>query len=227
MRQILISGATYELVCDTLPAGAELVDLGEKRLKDLMRPTHLFQLNAAGFAAIFPPLKALDLFPNNLPAQLSTFIGREKEVGQIKKYLEKHRLVTLTGSGGVGKTRLAIQVASELLEAYPNGVWLVELAPLTDPDLVTQTVCTTLNVTPQGNVPAWNALSDYLKPKKILLVVDNCEHLIDACSQFCDSLLHICPGLRIIATAPFFITPSVHLSWSAFSELISRIATVS
>ena len=199
--QILISGATYELVCDTVPAGAELVDLGEKRLKDLLRPTHIYQLNATGFAAAFPPLKALDLFPNNLPAQLSTFIGREKEMGQIKKKLEKHRLVTLTGSGGVGKTRLAIQVASELLEAYPNGVWLVELASLTDPALVTQTVCTALNVTPQGNVSAWNALTDYLKPKKILLVVDNCEHLIEACSQFCDSLLHICPDLRIIASS--------------------------
>ncbi|HNB41563.1 MAG TPA: hypothetical protein PLG52_08685, partial [Anaerolineales bacterium] len=138
---------------------------------------------------------------NNLPTQLSTFIGREKEVAQIKGRMEKNRLVTLTGSGGIGKTRLSIQVASELLAEYPIGVWLVELAPLTDPALVPQSVCAALGVKPEGDTSALDALINYMHEKKILLVVDNCEHLIDACAQLCDSLLHACPELRIIASS--------------------------
>ena len=137
----------------------------------------------------------------NLPAPLTSFIGREKELEQIKKRLEKNRLVTLTGSGGVGKTRLSIQVASELLDEYLHGVWLVELAPVTNPSLVVQTVCTALDVTPQVNMPAFNVLMEYLRSKKVLLVVDNCEHLIDACAQLCDSLLQACSDLRMIASS--------------------------
>jgi len=138
---------------------------------------------------------------NNLPVQLTSFIGRKKEVEQIKKRLEKNRLVTLTGSGGIGKTRLSIQVAFELLREYPNGVWLVELAPLTNPTLVIQAVCTALDVTPQGDIPVLNVLIDYLHSKQILLVIDNCEHLIDACAQLTESLLRSCPDLRIIASS--------------------------
>ena len=138
---------------------------------------------------------------HNLPSQLTSFIGREKEIDQIKKRLEKHRLVTLTGSGGVGKTRLSIQVASELLNEYPHGVWLLELAPITDPSLVAQTVCAALDVTPQGNISALSALVNYLKSKNLLLVIDNCEHLIEACAQLCTSLLHACPSLRMIASS--------------------------
>lgn len=138
---------------------------------------------------------------DNLPANLSKFIGREKEVAQIKQRLEKNHLVTLTGSGGIGKTRLSIQTASELLGEYPIGVWLVELAPLTDPSLVPQTVCAALGVKPEGGTPEIEALINYMREKKILLVVDNCEHLIDACAQLCDTLLHACPQLRIIASS--------------------------
>ena len=200
--QVLLSGATYELVRNSLPTNTALVDLGEKRLKDLLRLEHLYQLNIAGLLASFPPLKTLDVSLTNLPTQLSTFIGREKEVEQIKKRLEKNRLVTLTGSGGVGKSRLAIQVASELLAEFPNGVWLVELAPVTDPALVHQTVCAALDVvTSPSNTPALTMLTDYLKQKKILLVMDNCEHLIDACAQLCEALLHACPNLRMIASS--------------------------
>jgi len=199
--QVLLSGATCELVRAVLPADTELLDLGEKLLKDLLSPEHIYQLNAAGLPTTFPPLKTLGSFANNLPIQLTPFIGREKEIEQIKKRLEKNRLVTLTGSGGVGKTRLSIQVASELLEEYPNGAWLVELAPITDPTLVTQALCAALDVTPQGNTPALNVLTDYLKQKKLLLVVDNCEHLIDACAQLCEALLHACPHVRIIASS--------------------------
>jgi len=199
--QILLSGATQELVRNSLPANTELIDLGEKRLKDLLQLEHLYQLNTAGLPTSFPALRTLDISLTNLPTQLSTFIGREKEVEQIKKRLVKNRLVTLTGSGGVGKTRLSIQVATELLNDYPNGVWLVELAPITDPTLVAQTVCATLDIAPQGSLSALQVLTDYLKHKKILLVVDNCEHLIDVCAQLCETLLHVCPNLWIVASS--------------------------
>ena len=138
---------------------------------------------------------------NNLPAFLTTFIGREKEQADVIKLITKHRLVTLTGSGGVGKTRLSIQIATELLSEYPIGVWLVELAPLTDPALVQQSVCAVLGVKPDGNTSAIEALTNYLRSKKILLVMDNCEHLIDACAQLCDALLRSCSELRILASS--------------------------
>ncbi len=138
---------------------------------------------------------------NNLPAFLTTFIGREKEQADVINLITKYRLVTLTGSGGVGKTRLSIQVAAELLSEYPIGIWLVELAPLTDPALVPQSVCAVLGVKPDGNTSALEALTNYLRSKKILLVMDNCEHLIDACAQLCDALLRSCSELRILASS--------------------------
>ncbi|MBK7456106.1 MAG: PhoH family protein [Anaerolineales bacterium] len=119
---------------------------------------------------------------NNLPASLTTFIGREKEQADVIQLLKKHRLVTLTGSGGVGKTRLSIQAAAELLAEFPIGIWLVELAPLTDPALVPQSVCAVMGVKPDGDSSALEALTNYLRNKKILLVLDNCEHLIEACA---------------------------------------------
>jgi predicted ATPase/class 3 adenylate cyclase len=199
--QVLLSNACAELIHNELPDGISLRDMKEHHLKGLLNPEHLWQIVAPDLQHDFPPLQSLNETPNNLPIQLTSFIGREKEVEQIKQRLEKNRLVTLTGSGGIGKTRLSIQVASELLTEYPNGVWLVELAPITDPALVTQAVCAALDVTPQGNTHALNVLTDYLHSKKILLVVDNCEHLIDACAQLCDSLLHACPNLHIIASS--------------------------
>ena len=199
--QILLSNASAELIKNELHNGITLRDMKEHRLKEFSDPEHLWQIVAADLQQDFPPLQSLVEIPNNLPLQLSTFIGREKEVGQIKKRIEKNRLMTLTGSGGVGKTRLSIQVATELMTEYPNGVWLVELAPITDPALVTQTMCATLNVTPRDNTPALTVLKDFLKQKKALLVMDNCEHLIDTCAQICDSLLQVCPNLHIIVSS--------------------------
>ncbi|MDQ2690936.1 MAG: adenylate/guanylate cyclase domain-containing protein, partial [Chloroflexota bacterium] len=123
--QILLSGATRELVRDSLPEEAELLDLGERRLKDMLRPEHLFQLTVPGLPTAFPPLKTLDSFPNNLPIQLTSFIGREREITEVKKILSEHRLVTLTGAGGTGKTRLSLQVAAEMLGHFPQGIWFV------------------------------------------------------------------------------------------------------
>jgi predicted ATPase/class 3 adenylate cyclase len=199
--QVLLSNTSAELINNELPTGTTLRDMKEHRLKGLPDPERLWQIVATGLQQNFPRLQSLSEIPNNLPMQLSSFIGREKEVEQVKKRLEKNRLVTLTGSGGVGKTRLSIQIATEILEKYPNGAWLIELAPVTDPERVTQTVCNTLDVPLRGNEIALDVLIDYLKQKKILLVVDNCEHLIDACAQFSDSILHACPQVQILASS--------------------------
>jgi hypothetical protein len=138
--QILISQATRELVADDLPMGTNLRDLREHRLKDLASPIRLFQVVVADVPCDFPSLRSLTSLPNNLPLQLTSLIGREREMGEIKALLSRSRLLTLVGSGGSGKTRLALQVAAELLEESKDGVWLVELAALTDAGLLAQTV---------------------------------------------------------------------------------------
>ena len=129
---------------DQLPPGAALHDLGEHRLKDLIRPEHVFQLDSSDLPTDFPPLRSLNTLPNNLPLQLTRFIGREHEMAEAKRLLATTRLLTLTGPGGTGKTRLSLQVAADVLDAFPDGVWLVELAPLSDPALMPQTVASVL-----------------------------------------------------------------------------------
>jgi predicted ATPase/class 3 adenylate cyclase len=199
--QVLLSGATRELVRDSLPQHTELVDLGERRLKDLLRPERLYQLNALGLPAKFPPLNSLDAFPNNLPMQLTTFVGREKEIAEIKQELADHRLVTLTGSGGTGKTRLSLQVAADLLDQFPHGTWFVELAPLTDPELISQTILATLGVNEQPGWPPIELLKEYLHGKRLLIILDNCEHLIEASAKVTDILLNAAPDLKILASS--------------------------
>jgi predicted ATPase len=179
----------------------DLVDLGERRLKDLLRPEHLYQLNSLGLPSNFPPLNTLDVFPNNLPVQLTSFVGREKEIAQVKQELVEHRLVTLTGSGGTGKTRLSLQVAADLLDQFPHGIWFVELAPLTDPELVSQTILSTIGLNEQPGTPALELLKAYLHEKRSLIVLDNCEHLIEASARVTDILLNTAPGLKILASS--------------------------
>jgi predicted ATPase/class 3 adenylate cyclase len=199
--QILLSGATRELVRDALPANTELVDLGEKRLKDLMRAEHLYQLKAAELLTTFPPLKTLDSYSNNLPVQLTSFIGRENEITDIKQELEAHRLVTLTGSGGTGKTRLSLQVAAELLEKFDHGVWFIELAPLADPDLIPQTILSTIGIQEQQGKTTLEVLKEYLYEKQTLLVLDNCEHLVSASAQVANALLNAAPKLKVLVSS--------------------------
>ncbi len=199
--QVLLSGAARELVRDTLPEGTELVDQGERRLKDLLRPERLYQLNIPGLPITFPPLKTLDAFPNNLPIQLTTFIGREKEILEVKKELSEHRLVTLTGSGGTGKTRHSLQVAAELLEKFSQGVWFVELAPLTDPNLVARTLLSTIGIVERRGKNSVEVLKEYLRDKQVLILLDNCEHLIDACARLANDLLSAAPSLKILASS--------------------------
>jgi predicted ATPase/class 3 adenylate cyclase len=199
--QILLTNATEVLLRGQLPKDVNLRDMGEHNFKDVFQPVRVFQVSVLDLQTEFPPLRALDVFPNNLPLQLTSFIGRKKEIRQIKKLLEQYRLVTLTGSGGIGKTRLSIQVASELLNNYPDGTWLVELAPVTDPTLVPQAIVTTLGLIDQAGRPPLTVLTDYLQDKQALLILDNCEHLIQACAQLAEALLHACPDLHILATS--------------------------
>ena len=199
-RQVLISGTTHDLVRDVLPADTELLDLGERRLKDLLRPEHLYQLQAPGLSSTFPPLKTLEASRNNLPVQLTSFIGRENEIAEIKQELKDHHLVTLTGPGGTGKTRLSLQVAADLLDQFHHGVWFIELAPLTDPDLIPQTILSAIGITEQSGKPL-DVLREYLRHKKSLIVLDNCEHLLEASANVANAILSVAPDLKVLASS--------------------------
>ncbi len=201
--QTLLSGAAQASVQDALPAAVTLLDLGSHRLKDLGRPEQVFQLCHPALPADFPPIRSLDnvRLPNNLPQQATSFIGRGKQVAEIKDALGKTRLLTLTGAGGNGKTRLALQVAADLLDGTGDGVWLVELAALPDPALVPQAVAAVLGIKEQAGQTAERTLADALKEKRLLLVLDNCEHLVAACAFLVSSLLRSCPGVSVLASS--------------------------
>ena len=199
--QVVLTGATAELIADALPAEAALHDLGEHRLRDLARPVRVFQLGHPDLPAEFPPLRTLDALPHNLPLQLTSFVGREREQADVRRLLDATRLLTLTGPGGTGKTRLALQVAADALEAHPDGVWLAELGALADPALVPQAVAAAVGVREEPGRPLVATLTDALRPKRLLLVLDNCEHLLDACARLADALLRACPHATVLATS--------------------------
>jgi predicted ATPase len=177
-----------------------------------MYPEHLFQLTIAGLRSDFPSLNTLTK-RHNLPAQLTTFIGREEEIAEIEKALESHRLLTLTGPGGIGKTRLSVRVAAHLIEMFPNGVWFVELASLNDPDLIPQTIHTTLGLVEQPGRNIQQILIDYLSQKKILLILDNCEHLVEACAQLTHTLLSHSSSLKILASSREALGVQGEVAW--------------
>jgi predicted ATPase len=191
--QVLCSSATASLV----EAEASLVDLGEHRLRDLDRPVHLFQVGEGSFA----PPRSLDALPGNLPAQLTSFVGREHEVAAVSKAVGASRLVTLTGTGGVGKTRLALQVAGDAVTGFPDGRWLCELAVASDPDAMAQVVAVTLGLTPRQGVALPQAIAEFIGTRRLLLVLDNCEHLLDPAADLVGLLLGRCPHVRILATS--------------------------
>jgi predicted ATPase/class 3 adenylate cyclase len=198
--QVLVSGASADLSQGELPPQAALRDLGEHRLKDLTHPEQVYQLVAPGLQGDFPPLRSLEGLPNNLPLQITSFVGREVEVLAVEETLAKHRLVTLVGAGGVGKTRLALQVGADLLDRYEDGVWLVELAPLSDNDLIPSAVASVFHVRDAPDKTVTEALIQSLKPQRALIVFDNCEHVVEHAARLIDAILRNCPHIRIIAT---------------------------
>jgi predicted ATPase len=201
--QVLLSATTAAILRDSLPEGTRLVDLGPHRLKDLGHPEQIFQLEADGLASKFPPLRSLanPELPNNLPGLLSAFIGRESELALVRDLVASSRLVTLTGAGGSGKTRLALQVAAELLDGTGQGVWFVELAPVKDPDDVPASVAASLDIRGQPEQSLLESLIDALSDQNVLIVLDNCEQVIDACAKFADQIGRSCPGVRLLATS--------------------------
>jgi predicted ATPase/class 3 adenylate cyclase len=200
--QVLLSAAVMELARDELPEGAAVHDLGVHRLKDLQRPERLFQLVLPNLPNDFPPLKTLDARPNNLPIQSTSLVGREKDLADVVALLHREdvRLLTLTGAGGTGKTRLAVQVAAELSDAFADGVWFVRLSRLVDPALVIPTIAQTLGLHEAGRRPIGETLVEYLREKQTLLVLDNFEQVVTAATEVA-ALLETCAGLKMLVTS--------------------------
>jgi predicted ATPase len=201
--QVVLSSSAAALVRDVLPDGTSLRDLGQHRLKDLGRPVQIFQLQAPGLQPEFPPLRSLDnpALPNNLPAQPARFVGREQELSELRRLVQDSRLVTLTGAGGAGKTRLAIQLAAELLDGSGGGVWLVELAPVSDEDAVAPTILDALGMATRSGQSSLDILVTGLASQQALIVLDNCEHLIGGCAKVADAILRYCSEIRLLATS--------------------------
>jgi predicted ATPase/class 3 adenylate cyclase len=201
--QVVVSSTAAALVEGVLPAGASLRDLGLHRLKDLGRPEQIFQLQAEGLPRDFPPLRSLDnpALLNNLPAQLATFVGRERESAEVRHLVEGKRLVTLTGTGGAGKTRLGLQVAAELVDSSGDGVWFVELAPISDENAVARTVLDALRLAKGSDRSPLEIVVESLVSQRALIVLDNCEHVIGACAKVADAVLRGCPQVHLLATS--------------------------
>lgn len=198
--QIVLSETTFALIQNELPRDVTVRDLGRHRLKDFDAPAPLYQIVCADLPSDFPPLKTIDARPNNLPAQLSSFVGRERELDELASILQTTRLLTLSGAGGAGKTRLSIQLAEKMSSAFPDGVWFIELARVSDAALIPQTIATTLGLRDEsGNLA--QTLKNYLEHKELLLVFDNCEHLIDAAALQAENFLRAAPNLKIVATS--------------------------
>ena len=199
--QILLSEAVVDRVRLHLPSLSSLRDLGRVRLKDLAIPEHVYQLIHPQLQQDFPALRSLETTPNNLPQQISSFVGRGRETIEVKRLLSRSRLLTLVGVGGIGKTRLALQVAADTHDAYPDGVWFVELGSITDPSLVPSSVAQVLGVRERAGVELAQTLGNHLKSRRLLLLLDNCEHLIDACAALAAALLLAAPEIRVLASS--------------------------
>ena len=199
--QVLVSQVAYTLVKDYLPEGAGLQDLGLHSLPDLDEPERIYALRHPSLPTDSPALRSQSVPPNNLPVPLTSFIGRERPMADITRLLTRTRLLTLTGFGGCGKTRLALQVASELLTEYPDGVWLVEVAALSDPALLSQAVASALVLHEEPGRSVLDTVTAHLQSRTLLLLLDNCEHLLSSCAILAHSLLKACPNLRILATS--------------------------
>jgi predicted ATPase/DNA-binding CsgD family transcriptional regulator len=199
--QTLLSSVTAALVADALPPGAWIRDLGLQRLRDLSPAERVFELCHADLADDFPPLRSLDVLANNLPAQLTSFVGRGDELAAVEQLLGDHRLVTLTGSGGCGKTRLAVHAAARVAERWPDGVWWLDLGPVTDPARVAELAAATMKVMVEPVGGPLRALSLYLRDRRLLVCLDNCEHLLEASAELADALLRACSQVSVLVTS--------------------------
>ena len=199
--QTVCSAVTAELVRDDVDQDVALVDLGEHNLRDLARAEHVFQLTITGIRHEFPPLRSLEAFAGNLPLQSTSFVGRDTDLVSVTSALGSSRLVTLTGVGGVGKTRLSLQAAAELLPRFPEGAWFCELAAATEGDSLAQVVASTLGVVPLAGMTLGRSILEFLRTKTLLLVFDNCEHLLDEVSDLAGSILRGCPDVRVLASS--------------------------
>jgi predicted ATPase/class 3 adenylate cyclase len=199
--QVLVSAATQALVSGGLPAGLTLRDLGNHRLRDLAQNERLFQLVVDGVPDQFPALRTLDGTPNNLPTQLTSFVGRDDVVARAKQLLGQTRLLTLTGPGGIGKTRLSLQVAAETFDFFPDGVYFVALSAVRDQDVIASAIAQALSISLTGNHMPLEAVTEHLRKKKALLVLDNFEQLLPEAAGFPASLLKASPDLKIIVSS--------------------------
>jgi predicted ATPase len=233
--QTLLSEDTHALTRSSLTERASLRLLGAYRLRGLQEPEQVYQLTHPDLDEEFPALSAQGVVPNNLPQPLTTFVGREREMAELERLLGSHRLLTLTGAGGTGKTRLSIRVAAEMLDGtYPDGVWLVELASVVDAPLVPQVIAGTLGLREVRGVPLLEQLGEHLRSRHVLLVLDNCEHLVSACAELVYALLQRCPHLRVLATSreplgvpgeQTYVVPPLSIPASSrFARDVSRLA---
>jgi predicted ATPase/class 3 adenylate cyclase len=199
--QVLLSQAVVDLVRGRLPDAITLRDLGQVRLRDLASPERLYQVQHPSLRHDFPALRSLEATPNNLPQQATSFVGRESELEDVRKLLSRTRLLTLVGAGGIGKTRLSLQLAAEVLDDYVDGVWFVELAPIADERLVPHAVATVLGIKDEPGRALAETLVSSVASKRLLLVLDNCEHLLGACASLAERLLRGAAGVRVLAAS--------------------------
>ena len=212
--QTVLSGATEPLVVDQLPTDVTLTDLGSHPLRDLPRPERVVQLCHPDLHNDFPPLRTANIVAaEHLPVQLSSFIGRKTEILGIREALAGNRLVTLTGAGGAGKTRLAIQIATQIAAEFADGVWYVDLAPITDPDVVPLTTARALGLPDQPGQQTMDVVVRLIRDRRMLILVDNCEHLLDASAELITALLGACPALTLLTTSREPIGVPGEVSW--------------
>jgi len=211
--QTLLSGTTEELVLDSLPAGAWLTHLGTHSLRGVKRPARVVQLCHPDLRNAFPPLRTSNAgVSQNLPTQLTTFVGRGEEIKHVQQLMSEHRLVTLTGAGGAGKTRLSLEIAAQRANEHPHGIWFIDLAPITDPDTVAITAARSLGLPDQSGPSPVETLIRFIGERRIM-VLDNCEHLVDASARLVTALLIACPGLTVLATSREPIGVSGEVTW--------------
>ena len=199
--QILLSQKVAAFVAERMPADVALRDLGSVRLRDLEGAEHLYQVVHTRLRQAFPPLRSLEATPNNLPQQATSFVGRNRELVELRALLANSKLVTLLGAGGLGKTRLSLQLAADLMDDFPDGVWFVELAPVSDSRLVAQAVASVLGVKEVAGQQTQEAILQYVTDRKLLLILDNCEHLLHTCAELATQLLKSGPQVKVVATS--------------------------